>query len=1418
MNPLLPFPSHQSDFPVPFRPVYLSTDDFREANTASPIPSVLRPILLARLKFILSQYAASRQKFNLYTTFLCRLIACVLAPDDANSIFENETALLMLSKHDTTFNFNIEHPPSSPTVAQDCAVPSNPQLLPNPLKFDQLGTRRRDISADDLASSPPPLLHSVLRPGGEEPLKPPFYAPITICGPNGNAFNVLAFVDSGADYTYLNTSFYEKLGVSASPSNFVTRLASADAPAQRNLVLDSPIYVWCGSFSVRCQPSVLTMDVNLVPYMCMGRDLMHYFNITVSGIPIQFPISKSAFGLPANETDINDRSSTRVSDTPLTPADEILRSAVRSAIQDSLLHHADTVPVNSFINHPDAEVQILHVPDTPPSYIPQYPNKNVKSAMDPYITDQVELWKLNGKLVDWDNSVHGAWAQHNIPLLPVITHDELGNIKKVRVCVDARGINKGLVTDNTPIPNISHMYSTLANYNFYSEFDLVSAFNQFHVKTEHQHKLAITWENKRYCFAGAPFGVKHLSSHVQRVLSKIFAHLPFVHIYLDNIIIASTNLAEHQDMCLEFIRTCTAHNILLDPAKCKLAMTSLRTLGNVITSSGVSADPTKIQTVLNWQKPTNGSQMASFLSFANYLRGYVRHYADIVAPLDKFRNKKLTSITWTPDMNKACDLLLHALAHAPAINFPNYEKPFAIACDSSIYGIGAVLFQPNFPGELPTVENIVSFTSRALHDSERHYSVYKLELNALIYGIKQFEEALYGRHFTVYTDHQSLVFLNTQKDMNRILRNWYAFLQEFDFTVTHVPGHINQLADSLSRMYEPANGQPWGMPMPRPPPLSVGSSTESNKTNLFTTSSASFNFDNSTSMFSPSNFTSAYFHALTVFDSSLATDTDVEPSSTSKFFNNIDPLSTIDHHTLNQDDDSPATQIFKQPDSAAHAQRLVTDAHAHGHFGSRAVHAALRRDGWRWRGMSGLIHAVCTNCPACLSWNASRRIFHPTSSVDARIPWDCIQIDISSVMSDKPANDYKYVLVVTDMFSSFTILRPLKTKTALEISHNLYEIFCTFGPPRLLQSDNGDEFLNKLTTELTNAFKITHRTITAYNPRSAGKVERHVGIASATLKKLLHSELKDGTLRPWPEMLPFVQLVMNVRHQQLTNSSPFALMFNRTCNQWQSYTSQDFENITAADYAAWQQREKQLHETVFPVIRQRVHSLQDQYNKSFQPRSTTKNHLSNGSLVMLRDVLRKNKLEEPWLGPYTVVRCHNNAYTLRDFAGGIFQRDVPRDQLKFINSSDLRDQDGKSFYVDRITDHRVEINDDGSPLTQYLVKFVGQDTPEWTDSHDIDQSLIATYLSNKTQLPRNLLTRPDGSKKSSPKRTISSPISSSSSSASVSPRITSLPHIPAVSPSPPVRSVSWTDQNTDTVLSRSSRSRAPNSQLRDSFL
>ena len=134
-------------------------------------------------------------------------------------------------------------------------------------------------------------------------------------------------------------------------------------------------------------------------------------------------------------------------------------------------------------------------------------------------------------------------------------------------------------------------------------------------------------------------------------------------------------------------------HILLSPDKCKIAYTSLRTLGNVLTPQGTCADPEKVTAVMSWPVPTNREELLQFLSFCNFLRSYVRHYAELAAPLDSLRSPKVP-FDWTPLRQSSFDLLKHAIATSPTLNFPDYDKPFAIACDSSIYGIGAVLFQP----------------------------------------------------------------------------------------------------------------------------------------------------------------------------------------------------------------------------------------------------------------------------------------------------------------------------------------------------------------------------------------------------------------------------------------------------------------------------------------------------------------------------------------------------------------------------------------------------------------------------------------------------------------------------------------------------------------------------------------------------
>jgi len=55
-----------------------------------------------------------------------------------------------------------------------------------------------------------------------------------------------------------------------------------------------------------------------------------------------------------------------------------------------------------------------------------------------------------------------------------------------------------------------------------------------------------------------------------------------------------------------------------------------------------------------------------------------------------------------------------------------------------------------------------------------------------------------------------------------------------------------------------------------------------------------------------------------------------------------------------------------------------------------------------------------------------------------------------------------------DHLTKFTILHPLKSKTAEEVAYQLIDIFCMFGAPFILQSGNGHEFANKIIQNLTD--------------------------------------------------------------------------------------------------------------------------------------------------------------------------------------------------------------------------------------------------------------------------------------------------------------------------------------------------------------
>jgi hypothetical protein len=132
--------------------------------------------------------------------------------------------------------------------------------------------------------------------------------------------------------------------------------------------------------------------------------------------------------------------------------------------------------------------------------------------------------------------------------------------------------------------------------------------------------------------------------------------------------------------------------------------------------------------------------------------------------------------------------------------YPDFTQPFIVACDASTKAIGAVLSQLKNGEERP-----IAYCSRQLNPAESKYSVTELELLAFIFAAKQFRCYLYGRKFTVYTDHRALKWLLNLHDPSSRLTRWAIKLSEYDFNLEHRPNTRMRHADALSRCIHVVN-------------------------------------------------------------------------------------------------------------------------------------------------------------------------------------------------------------------------------------------------------------------------------------------------------------------------------------------------------------------------------------------------------------------------------------------------------------------------------------------------------------------------------------------------------------------------------------------------------------------------------------
>jgi len=149
------------------------------------------------------------------------------------------------------------------------------------------------------------------------------------------------------------------------------------------------------------------------------------------------------------------------------------------------------------------------------------------------------------------------------------------------------------------------------------------------------------------------------------------------------------------------------------------------------------------------------------------------------------------------------------------------------------------------------------------------------------------------------------------------------------------------------------------------------------------------------------------------------------------------------------------------------------------------------------------------------------------------------QVDLIDMQSQGDG-EFRFIMVYQDHLTKFVQLRPLKTKRAEEVAKHLIDIFCIFGAPMILQSDNGREFVNKIIEDLKemwDTLKIVHGK--PRHSQSQGSVER----ANQDIQNMLITWMKTNNCKSWSEGLRFVQLMKNRAYHDGIKRSPYMAMF-----------------------------------------------------------------------------------------------------------------------------------------------------------------------------------------------------------------------------------------------------------------------------------
>ena len=211
-------------------------------------------------------------------------------------------------------------------------------------------------------------------------------------------------------------------------------------------------------------------------------------------------------------------------------------------------------------------------------------------------------------------------------------------------------------------------------------------------------------------------------------------------------------------------------------------------LRHIVSKEGIIVDPKKIEVVVEWKPLRNGIEVRSFLGLTGYYRRFVKGFSITATPMTRLLQKNV-KYEWSEKCQRSFDKLKAFLNEAPVLTQPTCSKEYVIFSNASLNGLGCVQMQEG---------KVVAYASRQLKPHEKNYPTHDLELAAIVFALKIWRHYLYGEKCFVYTNHKSLRYLPSQRELNLRQRTWMELIKDYDCIINYHLGKATVVADALS--------------------------------------------------------------------------------------------------------------------------------------------------------------------------------------------------------------------------------------------------------------------------------------------------------------------------------------------------------------------------------------------------------------------------------------------------------------------------------------------------------------------------------------------------------------------------------------------------------------------------------------------